>query len=262
MVEFGATAVWWGIGQEVWMRTYIDALVKNIAPVLNENELRALVLALNVDWEELPGETKSSKVWALIITLGKEGRLAELISAMRAERPRVQWEDAPPPEQQIAVCQAINLAGSTAFFSFGQGIGFMGEIGDEVVDYAYDLQTSGAEHRRMVEAQEGLIVNRSYGLVETITPEQFAAKLKPEDLEHINTLVEAMENHYQQWREIYPKRSSYARPSQNKKVEQRLDELVREVGQELGRIVRYLERLEFTLDDHYQRYRALAEEFE
>ncbi|MCL4267241.1 MAG: hypothetical protein KJ069_28945 [Anaerolineae bacterium] len=243
------------------MRTYIDALIKNMAQVLNENELRPLVFALNVDWEELPGETKSSKVWALIITLGKEGRLADLIAALRMERSHVPWEDAPSPAQQMAVCKPINLAGSTAFFSFSQGVDIMEALGDEVVDYAYDLQTSGTQHRRIVEAREGMIVNRSYGLMETITPEQFAEKLMPEDLEHINTLAKAMDNHYQQWREIYPKRGSYARPSQNKKVEQRLDELVSEVGQELGRIVRYLERLEFTLDDHYQRYRDLADQF-
>lgn len=244
------------------MRTYIDALVKNMAQVLNENELRALVFALNVDWEELPGETKSSKVFALIITLGKEGRLADLITALRSERPQMSWPNAPAAEQQIHACHPINLVGSTAFFSFSQGVNMMGDFADEVVDYVYNLQTTGTQHRRMVEAQEGVIVNRSYGLLETITPEQFVEKLKPEDLEHINTLAEAMENHYQQWREFYPKRGSYARPSQNKKVAQRLDELSKAVAEELGRIVRYLERLEFTLDDHYQRYRALAEKFE
>lgn len=134
-------------------------------------------------------------------------------------------------------------------------------MGDEVADYATGSHTVGTQHRRMVGARNGVIVNRSYGLEETITPEQFEDRLKPEDREHINTLAEAMENHYQQWRKIYPKHGSYARPAQNKKVEQQLDELVKEVAQELGQIVRYLDRLGFTLDDHYQRYRDLADQY-
>jgi hypothetical protein len=243
------------------METYVDALVKAMGPVFNENELRTLTLNLNLDWEELPGLVKSDKTYYLIVRLAKEGRLSELITILRAARSHIQWEDAPPPGEQLIFSKGINLEWRMAFSAFSQAVNNMGRIGDEVVDRATGSHTVGTEHRRMVEARRGVIVNRSYGLMETITPEQFEDKLKPEDREHINTLAEAMENHYQRWRKLYPKRGSYARPAQNKKVEQQLDELVKEVAQELGRIIRYLDRLEFTLDDHYQRYRDLAEQY-
>jgi hypothetical protein len=242
------------------MREYVASLVKGITSLSKLEELQLWSLMLHVDWEELPGETKRGKTFALIITLASEGRLADLITLLHKERPKVQWPDPPPPDQQINFGKGINLEGSTAFVSFSQGIDIMGEIGDEVFDYATDSQTVGTEHRRIVEALEGVIVNRSHGQIETITPEQFEEKLGPDDLEHIHTLAEAMENHYQQWRTIYPKRGRYSRPAQNKKVQQQLDELVKEVAQELGRIVRYLDRLGFSLDDHYQRYRDLADQ--
>jgi hypothetical protein len=243
------------------MREYVASLIQGITSISKLEELQLWSLQLNVDWDELPGETKRGKTFALLITLAGAGRLADLITLLHRERPKVQWLDPPLPDQQINFGKGINLEGSTAFVSFSQGINIMGEIGDEVYDYATNSQTAGTEHRRMVEAQDGVIVNRYYDLRETITPEQFEDKLKPEDLEHINTLAAAMENHYQQWRATYPKRGTYSRPAQNKKVQQQLDQLVKEVAQELGRIVSYLYRLGFSLDDHYLRYQDLADRF-
>ncbi|HUM68015.1 MAG TPA: hypothetical protein PLK31_04115 [Chloroflexota bacterium] len=243
------------------MRTYVDALVKDMGEVLNENELRTLTLKLNLDWEELPGLVKSDKAYYLIVRLAKEGRLSDLITILHAERSHIQWMDAPPSGEQMVFGAGINLEWRTAFTAFSLAVNDMGRFGDQVVDYATGSHTVGTTHQRIVEARQGVIVNRSYGLMETITPEQFEEKLEAEDREHINTLAEAMENHYQQWRKLYPKRGSYTRPAQNKKVEQQLDELVQEVAQELGRIIRYLDKLNFTLDDHYQRYRDLAERY-
>ncbi len=243
------------------METYVDTLVEEMGQVLNENELRTLTLTLNQDWEELPGRVKSDRAYYLTIMLAKKGRLSDLITMLRAERSHIQWEDAPSPGEQMRFSKGINLDWRTTFAAFSQAVNRMGRIGDEVVDRATGSHTVGTEHRRMVEAREGVIVNRSHGQMDTITPKQFEDKLEPEDLEHINTLAEAMENHYQQWRKIYPKRGSYVRPAQNKKVEQQLDELVKAVAQELGRIVRYLDRLGFDLDDHYQRYRDLADQY-
>lgn len=243
------------------MREYIMNLQKEMAQVFNLNELETLVFELDVDWEELPGRAKSRKIHDFIITLAKVGRLSDLITTLRTKRLHVQWIDAPSPQQQINFSKGIHLEESTYFDALSLGVDIMGEIGDQVVDSAKGLQTAGTQHQRMVEARDGLIVNRSHGQMQSIKPEQFEEKLKTEDLEHINTLAKSLENLYRQWQEIYPKRNSYSRPEQNKRVQQKLDELAKEVAKDLGRIVRYLDKLDFELDDHYRNYRDVADEY-
>ncbi len=62
---------------------------------------------------------------------------------------------------------------------------------------------------------------------------------------------------FQRRREIHPECGSYTQPVQNKWGQHQLDELVKEVAQEPGRIVCYLDKLGFRWDDHYQRYGRL-----
>ncbi|MCP4357360.1 MAG: tetratricopeptide repeat protein [Chloroflexi bacterium] len=58
----------------------------------NTDELRTLCFDLRVDFENLPGEGKNSKVRELISLLERQDRLPELIAALQASRPQTAWE--------------------------------------------------------------------------------------------------------------------------------------------------------------------------
>lgn len=65
------------------------ALRLSISSAFNLSELKILVLDLNADWEEIPGQTKSEKVVELISYFKRRGQLAELIELVKKERPRL-----------------------------------------------------------------------------------------------------------------------------------------------------------------------------
>ena len=57
------------------------------------DELRQLAFDLNVDWDEVAGEAKSTKIVVLVGMLERNGRLAELMTALQAQRPQVNWPE-------------------------------------------------------------------------------------------------------------------------------------------------------------------------
>jgi hypothetical protein len=65
------------------------------------DELQTLVYDLSVDWEELPGDRKSTKSQALIQHLAQRGQLSDLVTLLKEERPQLDWPDVPLAEQQV-----------------------------------------------------------------------------------------------------------------------------------------------------------------
>ena len=59
----------------------------------DEDDLQVLCFDLQVDYEELPGETKSQKAAALITHMARLDRVAELIDLCSQARPNVPWAD-------------------------------------------------------------------------------------------------------------------------------------------------------------------------
>ena len=47
------------------------------------------------DWDELQGTRKTARVQDLIVQLGGNGRLSELVELVWEERPRINWPDIP-----------------------------------------------------------------------------------------------------------------------------------------------------------------------
>lgn len=244
------------------MHSYLADMVKQMAPLFNMDELQILCLGLAVDWEELAGQTKSSKICALLLHLGQTGRLQALIAALQQERPLVDWPAAPDTAVQTNFAQGDRLRGYPAFAAFSQGVTIMDQVGEAVVAYANQQPaTAVGPHTAVFQARDGLIVRHSPFHHQSITPEQFQERLSPDDLAHIHTLAHSMEQHYQQWQTLYPQRNALANAEQNKLVQGRLEALVQEIAHDLGRIIHYLDKLGFMLDDHYFRYRDLAEQY-
>jgi len=63
------------------------------------DEIQALCSGLGVDYDLLPGETKTLKANALVMYYAQRGRLIELLHFLREQRPQVAWPELPPDKQ-------------------------------------------------------------------------------------------------------------------------------------------------------------------
>jgi uncharacterized protein YjbI with pentapeptide repeats len=75
------------------------------------DEIETLASDLGVDWGEIVGDKKSTKSRSLITHVARLGLLEDLVALAREERPRVQWPELPPPQQQIEDAESVSPAG-------------------------------------------------------------------------------------------------------------------------------------------------------
>jgi len=70
-------------------------LRQKLAHHFNQDELRILCFDLDVDYEELRGEVKTSKAMELVAHLRRRGRIGELLATCSELRPNVVWPSLP-----------------------------------------------------------------------------------------------------------------------------------------------------------------------
>jgi hypothetical protein len=84
--------------------TYLTELQGCVSTLLSENELRALCSNLGAEYDSLEGNSKTDKIWELILLqhLGGQQCFKQLIGEARAHLPKDKWPEAlrkPLPEQ-------------------------------------------------------------------------------------------------------------------------------------------------------------------
>ncbi len=70
---------------------YLTELYQLLNHHFNLEEIRTLCFNLNVDYESVPGEEKPSRIRELLLALGRNGRLSELVTLVQQKRPNVAW---------------------------------------------------------------------------------------------------------------------------------------------------------------------------
>lgn len=70
---------------------YLTELHQILNQHFNLAEIRTLCLDLNVDYESVAGEEKPSRIRELLLGLGRNGRLPELVLIAQQQRPHVEW---------------------------------------------------------------------------------------------------------------------------------------------------------------------------
>ena len=75
--------------------SYLTELHRLLNQHFNLAEIQDLCFQLNVDYESVPGDEKPSRIRALLLALGRNGRLSELITLVQRERPNVDWPPVP-----------------------------------------------------------------------------------------------------------------------------------------------------------------------
>ena len=110
---------------------YTVTLHKLLTTHFNLSELNQLAFALDIEWEELAGETRSDKTRSLVMNLARNGSLAHLITLTRKQRKHVTWPDPPPPDQQIATA-ASETPQTTSKYNINAPGANIGVIGDNI----------------------------------------------------------------------------------------------------------------------------------
>lgn len=75
--------------------SYLTELHQLINQHFNLVEIQMLCLDLHVDYESVAGEEKPSRIRELLLGLGRNGRLPELITLAQRQRPLVEWRPVP-----------------------------------------------------------------------------------------------------------------------------------------------------------------------
>jgi hypothetical protein len=79
----------------------LTGLRESISKTFSKDELRILAHDLDIDYDDLGGETKTNKVLELIAFMQRRNQLPTLVKRLRELRPDISWDDSPivqPPE--------------------------------------------------------------------------------------------------------------------------------------------------------------------
>mgnify|MGYP002712995940 CR=1 FL=1 len=118
--------------------TYLTELHQLLNQYFNLSEIRTLCLSLNVDYESVAGEEKPARIRELLLGLGRNGRLPQLITLLQQERPKVNWPPVPDnfelPESLVGGT-AVTINQYHIYGDFVQGDKIAGDkvMGDKIV---------------------------------------------------------------------------------------------------------------------------------
>ena len=121
------------------MTTGSAAYLGELHELLNQHftleEIRTLCFNLNVDYESVAGEEKPSRIRELLLALGRNGRLPELITLAQKAHPLVTWNPLPDDFQL-----PVSLASSDTAVPANQ-YNYYGDVvqGDKVGGDKYDI---------------------------------------------------------------------------------------------------------------------------
>lgn len=109
---------------------------------------------------------------------------------------------------------------------------------------------------------DGSLVSKVYGsVVQKKTYKDLEQALDEKDLIHIKTLEKSMQNYYSIWSSTYPQLSTFIDPVQKAKVELSLRNEVLDMKKDLERILKFIEKCGFELDDHYRGIREALSDY-
>jgi hypothetical protein len=91
---------------------YLSNLHKLLDHYFNLEEIRTLCFDLGVDFDNVGGEGKSARIRELLIGLGRQERLSDLLGVVRQQRPRVAWPPVPAGFQMPASLVPGSSAGT------------------------------------------------------------------------------------------------------------------------------------------------------
>lgn len=89
--------------------TYLTKLHHLLNQHFNLAEIEDLCFQLHIDYESVPGDEKPARIRALLLGLGRNGRLLELIILIQKLSPRVDW---PPLPDDFELPESLSVCGT------------------------------------------------------------------------------------------------------------------------------------------------------
>lgn len=74
---------------------FLSDLHKQIDERFSFSEVRTLCFDMGIDFDNVPGDTKSAFIRNLLVSVAREGRLQELVDLVREQRSFINWENVP-----------------------------------------------------------------------------------------------------------------------------------------------------------------------
>jgi hypothetical protein len=142
-------------------------------------------------------------------------------------------------------------------------VGLFDKIADQVKRFIKkeNPQTAPPQHSMKIEKEDNSLVSRRHGIVEQRIDGDQLQKLPDNMLSHIKTLEKSMQNYYAIWSSTYPQLPLLSDPVQKAKVEAALRQEVLAMKNDLERILKFIEKCGFWLDDHYLEIRDALENY-
>ena len=142
-------------------------------------------------------------------------------------------------------------------------VGLFDKIADQVKRFIKkeNPQTTPPEHSMKIEKEDNSMVSKRHGVVEQRITGQQLEQLPDNMLSHIKTLERSMQNYYAIWSSTYPQLPLLSDPIQKAKVEASLRQEVLSMKNDLERILKFIEKCGFWLDDHYLEIRDALETY-
>ncbi len=177
-------------------------LDNQLVTYFNKSELRDLCLDLDINYENLPGETIQNKAGAIISFCNRRGRLPQLLDYCRQLHPYVSWPDAPTaadtiePQPQRPNFQisdhGLLLSSRFAIHNLENDLIGRGSMGD--VYRGIDVQTGTAVAVKILKSE---IVHGNPQLVERFVREGEALRrLNHPNIVKMLAAIEEADKHY------------------------------------------------------------------
>lgn len=86
------------------------ALLQKMSSAFSDSDLRDLCFRLNVEYDDIEGNSRHDKIRELVIYMQRRGRLPELIAETAALRPKLDWQTAVPRRDNTPIVSKLDLA--------------------------------------------------------------------------------------------------------------------------------------------------------
>ncbi len=104
-------------------RRFMDEMQSKLTTYFSGEEIETLAFVLGVDYDTLRGQTKPTKVNALLYELARNGRLPDLLERVGRERSNVAWPELPRNFELPQGAAGSETGGATVYHIHGTGSG-------------------------------------------------------------------------------------------------------------------------------------------
>ncbi len=113
--------------------TYLTQLHQLLNEHFNLAEIRDLCFRLNVDYESVAGDEKPSRIRELLLRLGRNGRLPDLITTAQQQRPHVDWPPVPDDFQLPELVGSETAVPANQYHVYGDVVQGDLVLGDKIM---------------------------------------------------------------------------------------------------------------------------------